>query len=113
MKQQLTELYRTPHGLISQDNKRYGYHIEWMGQTTFLKMPWFFSLKRQVEALDIETFLLASHEVEILSACGCERVFILTAQQALEFKQLFAGARHMMELNSLLHECLNRRAIFA
>lgn len=107
--QQLTELFRTSQGAILQDNKRYGYLVEWQGKTTFLKIPWFFSLDQQVEKLCLETFLLGIHDVEIISACGCERVFLLSPAEALEFKELFAGAKAMMKLNSMIHECLTRR----
>lgn len=109
--QELTELFRTPQGVISQDNRRYGYLVEWQGVTTFLKVPWFFSLNQQVENLCLDTFFLAVHDVEILSACGCERVFLLNPTDALEFKELFAGAKAMMKLNSLIHECLTRRVM--
>ena len=108
-----TELYRTKQGVIYQDNKRFGYLFDWKGETVFLKLPWYYSLKRQIEALDLEAFMLARHDFEVLTACGCSRVFLLTAAEALEVKELFAGAKAMIELNSIVHECLSRRMLFA
>jgi hypothetical protein len=106
-----SEIYRTKQGVIFQDNKRNGFVVEWQGERSFLKMPWYFSLKRALDAVNLEEFLLARHDFELITACGCERIFMLNAEELLEFKDLFAGAKVMMELNSLMHERL-RRPVF-
>ncbi|EMR03663.1 hypothetical protein [Cesiribacter andamanensis] len=108
---QLKELYRTLNGCIYQDNCRNLLILEWNGSQSLLKLPCFFSLKKQADALDVVPLLTDSSrakDVEILTPCGCDRCFVLTIPEILEFKDLISGSRVMMELNSILHERLRR-----
>ena len=105
------ELYRTLNGCFYQDNKHNLLVLEWYGRQTILKLPCFFSLRKLVDALDVVPLLNCAsrtHDVEILTPCGCDRCFVLTIPEILEFKDLLAGTRAMMELNSILHERLRR-----
>ncbi|AHM63447.1 hypothetical protein D770_26020 [Flammeovirgaceae bacterium 311] len=109
--QQLKELYRTLNGCIYQDNLRSVLVLEWYGRRSLLKLPCFFSLKKLAAGINIELLLTntsRAHDVEILTPCGCDRCFVLTVMDVLEFQDLLNGTRAMMELNSILHERLRR-----
>jgi hypothetical protein len=48
----------------------------------------------------------ASADVEIVAPHGCNHCFALTISQVIQLKDLLAGARVMLELNSIIHERL-------
>ena len=112
----LKELYRTLNGCIYQDNQRCMLVLEWYGRRSSLKLPCFFSLKKLLASVDVELLLTNTsrcHDVEILTPCGCDRCFVLTVMDVLEFQDLLNGAKAMMELNSILHERLRRSIVSA
>jgi hypothetical protein len=47
-------------------------------------------------------------DVEIISLCACENCYVLTLPQVVAFKELLAGAKVMLDLNSIIHERLRR-----
>lgn len=109
--QHLKSIYSTLNGCVYQDNKHNVLVLEWYGRRSLLKLPCFFSLKRLTDAIDIEHLLsdaTRSRDIEILTPCGCDRCFVLTIPEILEFRDLLCGTRAMMELNSILHERLQR-----
>lgn len=112
--QHLKEVYRTLHGCVYQDNKRCVLVLEWNGRTSALKLPCFFSLRKLAAQIEIERLLNnpdPSHDFEILVPCGCDRCFVLTVSEILEFQDLLEGTKVMMELNSILHERLRRNLV--
>jgi hypothetical protein len=111
MQAPLKELYRTLNGCIYQDNVRNLLILEWNGRQSLLKLPCYFSLKKLVDGIDVVPLLTNTSramDVEILTPCGCDRCFVLTIPEILEFKDLLTGSRVMMELNSILHARLRR-----
>lgn len=109
--QLLTEVYSSINGKVFQDSRNFCYVLEWKGERSVFKMPCFFSLKRRLYAIDLEAMLASPascNDVEIIAPCGCDRCFVLTVPEILEMRSLLAGARVMMELNSLIYERLYR-----
>lgn len=109
------ELYSTLNGSLCQDNHRGLLVLEWYGRRSLLKLPCFFSLRKLVNGIDIKQMLsnpASSCDVEILNPCGCDRCFVLSIPDVLEFQDLINGAKAMMELNSILHERLRRSVSF-
>lgn len=112
--QHLKEIYSTLNGCVYQDNKRCVLVLEWYGRRSVLKLPCFFSLKKLAARVNLENLLNStarSHDFEILSPCGCDRCFVMTIPEILEFQDLLDGTKVMMELNSMLHERLRRSVI--
>ena len=67
-----------------------------------------------LDSIDVDAMALnpaKSSDIEIISPCGSERCYVLTLSELLEFKELLAGARVMLQLNSILHERLYRIAV--
>lgn len=113
--QLLKELYSTLNGSLYQDNHRGLLVLEWYGRRSLLKLPCFFSLRKLVNGIDIKQMLAnpaSACDVEILNPCGCDRCFVLSIPDVLEFQDLINGAKAMMELNSILHERLRRSVSF-
>ncbi len=110
----LVEVYSSMNGKVFQDNCKGCYVLEWKGERTAFRPLCFFGLKRRLGAIDVERMIAspsASHDVEIVAPCGCERCFVLTIPEILELRSLLNGARVMMELNSIIYERLYRPVI--
>lgn len=106
---ELKEVFRTKSGCVYQCDKTFCFWIDFAGHLTQFKIPCYFSLKRLVEDIDLDAMALnpdSSADVEIINPCGSNRIYILSLSQALEFKELLAGAKVMLELNSIIRERL-------
>ncbi|MFP4090035.1 MAG: hypothetical protein ACLFUB_08615 [Cyclobacteriaceae bacterium] len=104
---QLNEVYRSKGGCIYQDDVKNCFILEYSGQATPLSVPCFFCLKKTLDRVDVvsmATNTCLSSDFEIISSPGCDRCFVLSLPELLDMKDLFAGARVMLELNSILHE---------
>lgn len=109
-KAELKEVYSTPSGCVYQCDKQFCFYIEFGGQVSRFNLPCFFSLKRLVDSIDLDSMILnpeKSADVEIINPCGSERIFVLTVREAIEFKDLMSGTRVMLELNSIIRERLH------
>ena len=112
--EQFKEIFRTPNGCVYQSDKKGCFAVDFGGYMTEYKFPCFLALKKLVDSVDILAMVLnpsKSSDIEILSPCGSERCYVLTLPELLEFKELLAGARVMLQLNSILHERLYRVAV--
>ena len=101
------EVYRNRLGCIYQDDRHKCYILEYNGHTTTLSVNCFFHLKKQFDQIDIAAVvnnLSLSADITIIAPHSCDRVFALTLSELLEIKDLFAGARVMLELNSIVQE---------
>jgi hypothetical protein len=106
---QLSEIYTTTTGSIHQCDKRNRLLINFAGSLSTLKVEAFLRLKKAVDSIDLEEMAIntkRSSDLEIISVCGCEQVFILTLPELYAFKELLAGAKFALALNSMLHEYL-------
>ncbi|RAU82303.1 hypothetical protein [Pontibacter arcticus] len=105
----LTEIFTTEAGAVYQCDKRNRLLLAFKGELTVIKVEAFLRLKRVVDAIDLESMAVStnrSSDFEIVSVCGCDRCYVLTLTELHTFKELLAGARFALELNSMLHECL-------
>lgn len=62
------------------------------------------SLRHKVSNIDISTHFEAtnSSNIELLSLCNREHLFVLDTLQILDLKELLKGTLGMLELNSLI-----------
>jgi hypothetical protein len=109
-KSDLKKVFSTDSGTVYQCDQSLCFWIDFGGHLTSFKVPCFFSLKKLVDKIDLNAMALnPSHsaDVEIINPCGCERIFVLSLTQAVEFKELLSGAKVMLELNSILRQRLH------
>lgn len=100
-------IFRSESGCLYQDDQKSCFILEYGGYSTSLSVPCFFCLKKTIDKVDIAAMIAnpdPAADVEIISLHGCERCFVLTVAELLNLKELFAGARTMLELNSILQE---------
>ena len=111
---QLKEIFRTAHGCVYQCDKKRCFSIDFAGYLTDFKFPCFLALKKLVDSIDLDEMVLNpdnAADIEIINPCGSDRCYVLTFSQMLEFKELLAGAKVMLQLNSILHERLYRKVL--
>ncbi|WP_187264322.1 hypothetical protein [Pontibacter beigongshangensis] len=107
---QFTEIYATTAGAVYQCNRQNRLVLNFAGQVSVLKVDAFLRLVKAVHAIDLESMAERTDrasDLEIVSVCGCDRCFVLTMPELYAFKELLAGAKFSLHLNSMLHECLN------
>lgn len=110
VKTSLIEIFRTPQGAVYQCNRRNCYWLEFAGGLSPFRVPDFQRLRRQVEAVNVSEMIQNTHraaDLVILMPLHSERCFVLTLTDVLHFRDLLRGAKAMLELNSILHECLH------
>lgn len=94
-------------GCLYQDDQKGCFILEYGGHSSSLSVPCFFCLKKSLDKINIPAMLenvSSAADLEIISPHGCDRCFVLSVAELLELKELFAGARAMLELNSILQE---------
>ena len=112
--EQFKEIFKTPNGCVYQGDGKGCFCVDFAGYMTEYKFPCFFALKRLVDRTDLDAMILNSStasDIEIISPCGSERCYVLTAAQLWEFKELLTGTAVILQLNSILHERLYRIAV--
>ena len=103
----LIELYSNRMGTVFQDDKNRVLVVQFAGTEVSLNLPCFACLKKSVDKLDLDKMAEnVQSDVEIITACGCDRCYILTLTEAYYLKDLLAGAKVMLELNSIIHSRL-------
>lgn len=106
----LTEIYSTTTDAVHQCDKRNRLLLSFAGSVSVLNIDTFLRLKKAVDVIDLQemaTNTRRSSDLEIISVCGCETVFILSLPELHALKELLAGAKFVLQLNSMLHECLS------
>lgn len=106
-----TEVFSTSFGSVSQCDQQHCFIINFEGKETRVNVPCFFCLKRMVDKVDLHAMASSvepSSDITIITPHGCGHCFALTLSQVMQFKELLAGARVMLELNSIIHERLNK-----
>lgn len=102
-------LYHNSSGAVFQCNQKNCFILEFQGVCTLFKVPCFLAFRKKVNSVDLEKMLsdaCRSSDIEILSPCSCERVFVLSVNEVIELKDLVNGAKAMLELNSIIRDRL-------
>ncbi|WKN29840.1 hypothetical protein PZB74_12770 [Porifericola rhodea] len=100
-------VFRNEIGCIYQDDKQGCFVLEYNGYKTILSVPCFFCIKKAVDKIDVKAMIAdpdPASDIAIISPHSCDRCFVLTIAELLSLKELFAGAKVMLELNSILQE---------
>jgi hypothetical protein len=106
---EMVEVYANEAGAIYQCDRKSRLMLSFNGNLNLLKVDTFLRLKKAVDSIDLQQMAAnpsRSSDYEIVSVCGCDRCFILTLTELYAFRDLLTGAKFMLELNRMLHECL-------
>lgn len=99
------ELFATPQGAVYQGKRQL--FVKFAGTVTAFKIIHFWALKKRVDAIDVTEMASnpsRAYDCAIIAPCGSERCYVLSLAEVIEFQDLLAGAKLMLELNSILHE---------
>ena len=112
--QKADEIFRTKQGAVYQCNRKNCFLVEFAGSISAFKVHDFLNLKSSLDAIDIlemaqNTSRVA--DVAILMPLRSERCFVLTLTDVINFRELLSGAKAMLELNSIVYDCLHAMAV--
>lgn len=103
------EVYRTDHGAVYQCSRQNCYWLDFAGSTTAFKVKDFLSFKKKIDAIDVSAMIIdpsRTADFTILMPFRTPRCFVLDVNDVLNLRELLNGAKFMIELNSVLRECL-------
>ena len=103
-------VFRTEKGAIIQDDHRRQYILEFQGKRTVFKVSDFLQFKKQLDQIDLAQLFLEDGkgmDVQILHQKGSDQIFVFTLCELVAIKELFHGAKTMLELNRILQERLH------
>lgn len=104
------EVYSTEHGAVFQCNNRNCYWLEFAKSRTPFRVSEFLKFKKQIDAIDVSLLLgdcSRSADFTIVMPPHTERCYVLCVQDILRLREILNGAKFMIELNSMVRECLH------
>ena len=107
---ELIEIFRTQNGVVYQCNKKNQICLEYSGISSFFKIAHFLDLTKKVNQIDLLKMAHSSSrhsDIVILMPHYTERCFVLTLTDTLNFRELLNGAKFMLQLNSVVSQCLS------
>lgn len=110
------EVYKTAHGAVYQCSRKNCYWLEFQGSTTAFKVGDFFTFKRSIDNIDVETMLCnsaRSFDYELIMPFRTDRCFLLAVEDVLNLRELLAGTKFMLELNGQIRSILRRGSVLA
>lgn len=105
-------IYHTTRTSLSQCDQSEKFILKLFNQEISLSVCALIAFKKKVKDVNLAAMFDSNHAgIEIISLAYCDRIFVLTIQEILELRDLFAGSFAMLELNSLIHKAIIRRSI--
>jgi hypothetical protein len=108
------EIFSTPAGSVYQSDKENCFYLDFHNKKARFSIVCLFRLKKIIDKIDVESMMMdakRSSDVEIVSLCACEHVYVLSVTEVIALKELLQGTKVMIELNSILRERLYRVAL--
>ncbi|MVZ62040.1 hypothetical protein [Sphingobacterium humi] len=110
------EVFQTDYASVFQCSRRNCYWLEFQGNTTSFTVRDFLAFKKKIDDVDVERMLVnaaRTFDYEIIMPFRTERCFILSVEEVLQLREVLAGAKFMIELNSEIKKCLQIGAVMA
>jgi len=99
-----SELFRTVKGVIYQDNLRNNFSLEFLDRKVAFRVKEFLHFKKIIDQIKVEDVLLGEcfPEFQIIHHKQSDHLFVFTLCDLVALKELLAGAKVMLELNSII-----------
>ena len=110
---QLIEIYKTEHGTVYQCNSKNAFCLEFGNNRSFFKISDFLNFIKKINKIDVAEMAknTARHaDIAIIMPHYTDRCFVLTITDVLNLKDILNGAKFMLQLNSILRECMTSLA---
>lgn len=105
----LEKVYNNLYGAVYQCSRKNCFFLEFDKKVIRFKVADFLQFKKEVDGLDISSLIndiSRAADVTVLMPFRCQRCFVLSPLEVYYLQELLQGAQFVLELNSLLHECL-------
>lgn len=102
-------IFENSFGVVYQSNTDRKFWLDFGDEPVGFNVLCFYKFKRLVDAIDLPALLgdaSKAADLEIISMCDCERFLALSIIEIIALKELLAGTKVMLELNSILYERL-------
>lgn len=105
-------LFNTPNMALHQVDEREEFILTFFSEELTFRACELIAFKKKLKDLDILDLLRPeSPDVEIIPMPHCDRILVLTLGEILELRSLLSGSFSMLELNSLIHREIIRKAV--
>lgn len=101
----MQEIFRTDFGAVYQCNVQNCFWLEFEGKRTSFRIGDFFSFKKKVDTIDLQGMLYdpaPRADFEVLMPFRTSHCFVLDVKRIVRLRDLMAGAKYMIKLNSVL-----------
>lgn len=103
----LTEVFSTTKGSIYQCDTTNSFIIEFAGTTARFNVKQFIDFKKVISQINLQVMLERiekEFDLELIYLPQTDKLYTLNVCEAYHLQELLAGAKAMLELNSILHE---------
>ncbi|TDS07499.1 hypothetical protein [Sphingobacterium paludis] len=110
------EVFATAQGAVYQCSRKNCYWLEFQHTTTAFRISDFFSFKKRIDAINVASMIddaSRRSDFEIVMPFRTERCFLLAVQDILALREILAGAKFMIELNSEVKKMLRKGSVLA
>ncbi|MFC5408543.1 hypothetical protein ACFPMF_04445 [Larkinella bovis] len=104
---QVTELFANAKGATFQCDTTNRIIIQFGETRVSLRISDFLTFKKRVDSVDIHTMIFNTddaYDVEVIDAPRTNHLFVLNLCDLIALRELLAGTRFMLDLNTLLNE---------
>jgi hypothetical protein len=104
----LTEVFSTPKGSVYQCDATNSFIVEFAGTTTRFNVKQFIDFKKVISQINLQVMLERiekEFDLELIYLPQTDNLYTLNVCEVYHLQELLAGAKAMLELNSILHEC--------
>lgn len=106
---QQIEIFRTSLGTVYQCNRKNVYVLEFQGYRTALSVSNLLDFTKKITAIDLDEMVKCTSpksDIALIMPHYTERCFVLTLTEVIALRELLCGAKAMIQLNSMVNECL-------
>lgn len=106
---QLEELYKSDIGEFYQCSFNNCYCLKFRDMQFALTVSDFLCFKKEIDSIDIISMLndcSSKSDIVIVNSFRTKSFLVLNALEVIQLKELLGAAKFMIELNSMIHECL-------
>ncbi|MRS63788.1 hypothetical protein [Larkinella terrae] len=112
---QLTELFANTKGTTYQCDTTNRIIIQFGETRVSLRITDFLTFKKRVDSVDIHTMIFNTddaYDVEVIDAPRTGHLFVLSLCDLIALRDLLAGTRFVLDLNTLLNERIYSTLVF-
>ena len=104
----VSELFRTDKGVVFQDDANNCFVLKFMGKKATFKVNEFIHFKKSIDRINLNDLFLndLDTDLQIIHHKNSDQLFVVTLCDLVSLKELLAGAKVMLELNSIIYSRL-------